>query len=85
MASKSHLTYETRAIQHSDPMVKKLFELAETKRSNVIVSADLRNTKDLLDLADCKPCLAESMLYITDRGRSRTAHRTFQDPYRHCY
>ena len=54
MASKSHLTYSARASQHKEPMVKRLFELAETKKSNVIVSADLTNTPDLLDLADRK-------------------------------
>ena len=54
MASKSHLTYSTRASQHTEPVVKRLFELAETKNPNVIVSADLTNTSDLLDLADRK-------------------------------
>ncbi|KAL9125487.1 MAG: hypothetical protein Q9217_005316 [Psora testacea] len=52
MASKSHLTYSARASQHKQPVVKKPFELAETKKSNVIISADLTNTSDLLNLAD---------------------------------
>lgn len=52
MSSKSQLTYKDRASKHPNPLAKKLFEIAEAKQSNVTVSADVTNTKDLLDLAD---------------------------------
>lgn len=52
MASRSHLTYGARASHQRHPLVKKLFELAEAKKSNIVVSADLTNTSDLLALAD---------------------------------
>ncbi|KAK6519158.1 orotidine 5'-phosphate decarboxylase [Arthrobotrys megalospora] len=52
MASKSNLTYAARAKLHPHPVVKKLFETAEAKQSNLIISADMTNSKDLLELAD---------------------------------
>ncbi|GES66200.1 orotidine 5'-phosphate decarboxylase [Aspergillus terreus] len=52
MSSKSQLTYGTRARTHPNPLVKRLFEVAEAKKTNVTVSADVSTTKELLDLAD---------------------------------
>ncbi|KAK5092354.1 orotidine 5'-phosphate decarboxylase [Lithohypha guttulata] len=52
MASRSTVSFAKRAEQHNHPLVKKLFLLAEKKQSNVVLSADLTTTKDLLDLAD---------------------------------
>ncbi|KAB8258073.1 humps family-domain-containing protein [Aspergillus pseudonomiae] len=52
MSSKSQLTYSARASAHPNALVKKLFEVAEAKKSNVTVSADVTTTKELLDLAD---------------------------------
>lgn len=52
MASKSHLTYSTLAPEHIESVVERFFELAETKQSNVIISANLMNTSDLLNLSD---------------------------------
>ena len=54
MASKSSLTYAARAKQHPNLVARRLFELAEEKKSNVVVSADLTTTKELLYLADRK-------------------------------
>lgn len=62
MTSQSQLTYGERASKHSNAVVKKLFELAEAKRSNVIISADLTTTTELLDLAD-----RELTSYLTPR------------------
>lgn len=52
MSSKSQLPFSTRASNHPNPLARKLFEVAEAKKSNVTVSADVTTTKELLDLAD---------------------------------
>jgi hypothetical protein len=52
MATRSSLSYAERARTSSNQLVKKLFEIAEDKKTNVAVAADVRNTKDLLALAD---------------------------------
>lgn len=54
MSSQSRLTYAARATNHPNPLARKLFEVAEAKKSNVTVSADVTTTKELLDLADRK-------------------------------
>jgi orotidine-5'-phosphate decarboxylase len=52
MSSNSKLPYEKRAEASSNPLLKKLFEIAEFKKSNVTVSADVTSTNELLELAD---------------------------------
>ncbi|KUJ11499.1 orotidine-5'-monophosphate decarboxylase [Mollisia scopiformis] len=52
MSSKSTLPYATRAKYHSHPVARLLFRTAVTKKSNLILSADMLTTKSLLDLAD---------------------------------
>ncbi|RMJ23654.1 orotidine 5-phosphate decarboxylase [Aspergillus sp. HF37] len=52
MSSKSQLSYKVRASNHPNALTRKLFEIAETKKTNVTVSADVTTTKELLDLAD---------------------------------
>ncbi|PGH13429.1 orotidine 5'-phosphate decarboxylase [Helicocarpus griseus UAMH5409] len=52
MSSKSHLPYSVRASRHPNPLAKQLFQIAEEKKSNVVVSADVTTSKELLDLAD---------------------------------
>jgi hypothetical protein len=52
MSSKSQLTYTVRAESHPNPLARRLFQVAEAKKSNVTVSADVTTTKELLDLAD---------------------------------
>jgi len=52
MSSSSRLTYGARAQKHPNKLVKRLFEIAEAKKTNVTVSADVTTTKELLDLAD---------------------------------
>ncbi|EPS43504.1 hypothetical protein H072_2537 [Dactylellina haptotyla CBS 200.50] len=52
MASKSQVSYGERAQQHPHPLARKLFEIAESKKTNVVVSADLTTSKGLLDIAD---------------------------------
>lgn len=52
MASKSSVSYAERAKNSKNKLVQKLFEVAEQKKSNVVVSADLITTKELLHIAD---------------------------------
>lgn len=66
MSSKSSLTYSIRAVFHSHPVARKLFMIAEAKRSNLIISADFNNTNDLLECADCKPLPALDTYKVID-------------------
>ncbi|KAI1917684.1 orotidine 5'-phosphate decarboxylase [Ophidiomyces ophidiicola] len=52
MASKSQMSYEQRAQNHPNPLARRLFQIATEKQSNIVVSADLTSTKELLNLAD---------------------------------
>ncbi|CZR64428.1 probable Orotidine 5'-phosphate decarboxylase [Phialocephala subalpina] len=52
MSSKSTLPYATRAKNHLHPVARRLFDVAEAKKSNVIISADMGTTEELLKLAD---------------------------------
>ncbi|EXJ88701.1 orotidine 5'-phosphate decarboxylase [Capronia coronata CBS 617.96] len=52
MASRSSLSYAQRAEEHRSPLVKKLFAIAERKKTNIVLSADLTTTNELLDIAD---------------------------------
>ncbi|EZF36340.1 orotidine 5'-phosphate decarboxylase [Trichophyton mentagrophytes] len=52
MASRSQVSYGDRAKAHPNPLVRRLFEIAEQKQSNVVVSADVTTTSALLDLAE---------------------------------
>jgi orotidine-5'-phosphate decarboxylase len=52
MASKSNLSFSQRAANHPNPLVKRLFSIAEDKKTNIVLSADADKTKDLLEIAD---------------------------------
>ena len=52
MASKSNLPYHVRAEQHPNAIAKKLFEIAELKKTNLVLSADLTTTEELCNVAD---------------------------------
>ncbi|KAF2807007.1 orotidine 5'-phosphate decarboxylase [Mytilinidion resinicola] len=51
MASSSSLSYSNRAAKHQHPVTKRFFETADAEKSNLIVSADLTTTAELLDCA----------------------------------
>jgi orotidine-5'-phosphate decarboxylase len=53
MSSLSQLTYEARASKHRNPLARRLFTIASEKKTNVVVSADVTTSKELLDLAEC--------------------------------
>ncbi|EHY59480.1 orotidine 5'-phosphate decarboxylase [Exophiala dermatitidis] len=85
MASKSRQSYSQRAEEHSSPLMKKLFGIAETKKTNVVLSADLTTTKELLEIADrLGPYIAVLKTHIdiisdfgpaTIEGLTQLAHR----------
>lgn len=52
MSSASQQPYSVRAQKHPNVLVRRLFEIAEAKKTNVTVSADVTTTRELLDLAD---------------------------------
>ncbi|KAJ9615201.1 orotidine 5'-phosphate decarboxylase [Cladophialophora chaetospira] len=52
MPSMTTLSYAQRAEKHPNPLVKKLFGIAERKKTNLVLSADLTTTKELLEIAD---------------------------------
>ncbi|KAL9617843.1 MAG: hypothetical protein Q9160_007393 [Pyrenula sp. 1 TL-2023] len=52
MSSQTALSYQERAQRHQQPLVRRLFTIASSKQTNVVLSADVTTTKDLLDLAD---------------------------------
>jgi orotidine-5'-phosphate decarboxylase len=52
MASKNTLSFSQRASNHPNALVKRLFKIAEQKETNIVLSADLTTTKDLLEIAD---------------------------------
>ena len=54
MASQSTSSFAERSKRHAHPLARKLFNIAERKKSNVVLSADLTTTKDLLAIADSK-------------------------------
>jgi orotidine-5'-phosphate decarboxylase len=45
-------TYAARARSHKSPLARRLFEIMEKKRSNLAISADMTDTKSLLEMAD---------------------------------
>lgn len=59
MASKSNISYAERARRHDHPVVRKLFGIAESKKSNLVISADLTTTRELLELADGRCCFCK--------------------------
>ncbi len=52
MSTKSTIAFGQRAEAHGHLLAKKLLQIAESKKTNVIVSADLTSTQELLKLAD---------------------------------
>lgn len=64
MASKSNISYAERARRHDNAVVKKLFDIAERKKSNVVLSADLTTTRELLELADSRCCVVKKSIAL---------------------
>lgn len=52
MTSRSNLPYHVRAADHQNKLVKQLFRIAETKKTNLVLSADLTTSDELLKVAD---------------------------------
>jgi orotidine-5'-phosphate decarboxylase len=75
MSSKS---YAARAEAHKYPLIRRLFQIMEKKQTNLALSADLSDTKSLLDLADSK-----IVFWYTTRNTSVLVdrHSTAIGPY----
>ena len=54
MASKDTLPYGQRAAKHPNPLARKLFEIADRKKTNLVLAADVDTSKELLAMADSK-------------------------------
>ncbi|ETN37384.1 orotidine 5'-phosphate decarboxylase [Cyphellophora europaea CBS 101466] len=52
MSSKSKQSFAQRAKAHPNVLAKRLFEIAERKQTNIVLSADLTTTGELLKIAD---------------------------------
>jgi orotidine-5'-phosphate decarboxylase len=52
MASRTTQAYGRRAADHPNRLCEKLFEIAESKKTNITLSADLTTTKELLEITD---------------------------------
>ncbi|KAK5087953.1 orotidine 5'-phosphate decarboxylase [Lithohypha guttulata] len=72
MASRNRLSFTARAKQHKHPLVQQLFSLAEKKQSNVVLSADLATTKELLEIADN---IVDDFNQQTVDGLTQLAHK----------
>jgi hypothetical protein len=47
-------SFAARAKAHPHPLVRRLFSIIESKKSNLAISADLTTSKELIQLADSK-------------------------------
>ena len=96
MSNKNGLSFSQRADEHPHLLVKKLFQVAERKQTNIVLSADLTTTKELLAIADgmsiprdpCDTCSMRSennlrKISNMTRNRPRSAHCCAQDSHRH--
>ena len=54
MTSKSHLSYFERAKAHPNAVAKRLLNIADTKKTNIVLSVDFNNSSDLMRAADGK-------------------------------
>lgn len=54
MSSRSNLTYGVRAKENRNSLVKELFRIAEEKKTNLVLSADLTTSDELCRVADGK-------------------------------
>ncbi len=54
MASKYRMLFRSRAVTHPNPVARRLFHIADTKRTNLIISADFKDSQSLLRCADGK-------------------------------
>ncbi|KAK8042848.1 orotidine 5'-phosphate decarboxylase [Apiospora phragmitis] len=48
----SQRSYQERALHHPHPVARRLFQIAESKKSNLVISADFTDIKALLACAD---------------------------------
>lgn len=71
MTSRSNLPYHVRAEQHDNKLVKELFRIAEKKKTNLVLSADLTTSEELCKVADGTSQFARYEVYVTLGIKSR--------------
>ncbi|RMZ91651.1 hypothetical protein DV736_g1084, partial [Chaetothyriales sp. CBS 134916] len=65
MSNKAAITFTQRGQEHVHPVAQKLFHLAERKQTNLVLSADVTTTEDLLAIAnDLGPYIAVLKTHI---------------------
>ncbi|RMZ77089.1 hypothetical protein DV737_g4540, partial [Chaetothyriales sp. CBS 132003] len=65
MSNKATITYAQRGQDHAHPVARKLFQLAERKETNLVLSADVTTTEELLAIAnDLGPYIAVLKTHI---------------------
>lgn len=67
MASRSNLSYAARGSAHRHPVVKRLFQVAESKRSNLVIPADMTDTESQLQ---CTNGTAKSTMDMSSLGNT---------------
>lgn len=78
-ASEPSLIYAERAQKHPNPVTKKLFEISASKQSNLVISADLTTTKELLKLAGCMQLPLSNRCRIPELGPYVAVLKTHMD------
>ena len=61
MATKTWASFGDRGQNHPNALAKRLFDIAEAKQTNIVVSADLTSTEELLSIADGRHLFLESL------------------------
>ncbi|RMZ80678.1 hypothetical protein DV738_g2728, partial [Chaetothyriales sp. CBS 135597] len=52
MSNKKAITFSQRAQEHTHPVAQKLFQIADRKQTNLVLSADVTTTDELLTIAN---------------------------------
>lgn len=77
-----HLTYNERSRNHPNPVVRKLFTLMDSKKTNLAVAADVTCKDRLMDLAE-KLGPEICILKVLDLFMSISSFRFSNDGIRH--
>ena len=80
MATKTSLSYGQRAQRHPNGLARRLFTIAQSKQTNITVSADLTTTAELLSIAEGRISF-RTMLSMSSMSTSpRRNHVRYPEP-----